>query len=873
MNTPYELTNGDWSIFPNDVPRNSFRAINWYSQQVSWVTDPFSSDSIAYNYSLNFRVRGRLDLSALQRSLEEISRRHDALRSIFQLQCGVLIQSVLSPQPFHLACVDLSARNAEARESDARRLAALELGRPFHLDSELPLRATVVTLASDEQIVLITTHHIVFDDWSADIFLNELSLLYGAYVSGDDSPLSPVSLTYRKFALQTRGADLESDLEFWKERLRDRAGFHHLVPDRSDTSARQFKGSHEGFQFSADVAAAIRKLCHRERVSPFICFLGAFQCVLARHSGEHDIGVGCAVANRNSTEVESLIGPICNRILLRTDLSGALTYRELLNRVRNVALDAYAHQAMPFGDVLGAMPALVQRLRSPFQVLMVFQSGGRKLPDLLALEVTHFSVESKTTGFDLDVRLLQGSAEELRLDIRYDVSLFTCERIRQILEDYRRTIELMIRVPDHGIWDLPLTSAVEKEPLAVLEYPEARRSASRDDIDKQLQKIWEEILGVQTPGIQDNFFELGGDSLGAARLFARIQQRFDVTLPLSALLEAPTIERLADVLRDRRLPSGRTSLVALQSRGSRPPIFCIHARTGDVFSFRGFPKYLGPDQPLFGLQSQALGGGPPHFTINEMAAHYLRELRSVRPHGPYYFFGFSFGGLVAFEIARQLCMEHEEVAFLGMLYTPPPGSLEDYPLPRFSSLRRRVSKKLNELRSLGVRDRFRRLSLNALYLSRLSLRSARVDGWRIITKRFGNKTAELLGRHVMDINDVHVAAAKNYRPTGVYPGRITFFVPEAYLDSYGYTVEAETGWSPFAAGGLDLVRIPNREGIPVESAIIEAVSDTLRSSIDMELSPLQLPAARKTNPASYRSSPAVDVSLNLQFGSKSATPE
>lgn len=851
MNTSDQPANGERSIPPNTVPGNSFRAINWYPQQVSWVADPFSSDSVAYNYPLSFRACGRLDLRALQRSLEEISRRHDALRSIFEVRHGVLIQSVLPPQPFNLATVDLTAQNVEAREPEARRLAVQENGRPFRLDWELPLRATVVMLGSDDHIVLITTHHIVFDDWSADVFLNELSLLYSAYASGEGSPLPPVALTYRQFAFQILGLNFERELEFWRKRLADRTGFHHLVSDRSKASLRRFTGAHEGFQFPAEISTAIRRLCQRESVSPFMSLVGAFQCLLARHSGEYDIGIGCAVANRNSTEVESLIGPICNRILLRTDLSGAPTYREVLNRVRNVALDAYVHQAIPFGDVLDAMPGLARQLPSPFQVLMVFQSGEKRLPDLVGLRVTQFPVESRTTGFDLDVRLLQDGAEDLRVDIRYNVSLFTCEKVRQILEGYRRTIELMIRAPDHGIWDLPLQGAVEKEPLVVLESPETRASASRDEIDRQLQKLWEEVLGVQSVGMHDNFFELGGDSLGAARLFAKIQQKFHLTLPLSTVLEAPTIEALAGVLRDHRSQSRRTSLVALQPQGSRPPIFCIHARTGDVFPFRGFPKHLGPDQPLYGLQSQALSGGSPHFSVNEMAAHYLRELQSVRPHGPYYLFGFSFGGLVAFEIAQQLRSEREEVAFLGMLYTPPPGSLEDYPLPRFSSLRQRVSNKLGELRSLSAREKFQRLSLNALYLSRLALRSARVDGWRLIAKRFGNKTAARLGRHVMDINYVHVAAAKNYRPTGVYPGRITFFVPEAYLGSYGYAVEAETGWSPFAAGGLDLVHIPNREGIPVETAIIEVVSDRLKSSIEIGLSQLPVPAARIRNTTSH----------------------
>lgn len=353
----------------------------------------------------------------------------------------------------------------------------------------------------------------------------------------------------------------------------------------------------------------------------------------------------------------------------------------------------------------------------------------------------------------------------------------------------------------------------------------------RTKTEETILHIVAALLKKDRVSVTDDFFMLGGHSLLGAQLIARINQSFHVKLPLSILLETRTVEGLAKILQRQESPSRWTSLVALQPRGRRLPIFCVHPGPGDVFSFREFPQYLGEDQPVYALQSRGLTGGAPHFDVRNMARHYVSELRTVQPEGPYSLIGLSFGGLVAFEMAQTLLQQGQEVAFLGMWYTPQPELLEASISPQVSSIGERIARKVNELRLLGAAQRLKHLSLDALYLSRILSRAAKVEVWRFIAGKFGDRTAERLGKYLPDLHYFHIAAAENYRPKRTFPGRITLFLPGGH--PFASAADPGGDWNHFAGEGVALVDIPAGDRAETQVAVsAETVCNALRAACE-----------------------------------------
>jgi acyl carrier protein len=207
-------------------------------------------------------------------------------------------------------------------------------------------------------------------------------------------------------------------------------------------------------------------------------------------------------------------------------------------------------------------------------------------------------------------------------------------------------------------------------PSAIHLATEEAGSVAKDGLELKLVKLWESVLGRHPIGVQENFFELGGHSLLAVRLMHRVEQEFGKNLPIATMLHAPTVQQLAEILRQEGCPMAMSCLVPIQPSGSKPPLFCIHGGGGAVMVYRELALVLGTDQPVYGLQAQGLDGNQPCLTsVEDMAAHYMKEIRAVQPNGPYFLGGLSFGGTVAYEMAQQLCAQGEEVGLLFLFDT------------------------------------------------------------------------------------------------------------------------------------------------------------------------------------------------------------
>ncbi len=350
-----------------------------------------------------------------------------------------------------------------------------------------------------------------------------------------------------------------------------------------------------------------------------------------------------------------------------------------------------------------------------------------------------------------------------------------------------------------------------------------------DDIEQALTNIWQETLGIGKVSFNDNFFDLGGSSLMAVRVFAEIEKIFGKRLPLATLIQAPTVEQLADIMRCGELPSSRTSLVEIQPGDSKPPFFLIHAAGGNVLVYRDLVRHLNLEQPVYGLQAQGLDGEQPfHTRIEDMAAHYVQEIQTVQPEGPYFLSGYCMGGTVALEMAQQLYAQGKEVALLVLMET---YNFSSEPRALLNRVHYRVQQIEFHLRNLLLSDR-----------KRIFLKEKAKVAWSrkdvlfgAISSRLGLNSS-LVNGHYSALADVWTAcdrAAANYVPK-VYPGRITQFRP---FKPYASFAGPALGWDNLADGGLETYDLPiYPRGMLVEP-FVALLSGKLRDCIQRALEP------------------------------------
>jgi amino acid adenylation domain-containing protein len=356
---------------------------------------------------------------------------------------------------------------------------------------------------------------------------------------------------------------------------------------------------------------------------------------------------------------------------------------------------------------------------------------------------------------------------------------------------------------------LPLTPSgkVDRRALPVPDeaYEEDAIAVARDDVELRLAEIWKKLLGVDRIGVRDDFFDLGGHSLLAIRMSAEIEDRFGVRMPLATLVEAPTLERLADGLRNHEGPAPRRPLVAIQPGGSRPPLFCVHGHSGEVLFYRDLSRRLGPDQPFFALQAQGLTGKPAHRTIEAMAADYLQEIRSVQPRGPYRIGGYCFGAIVAFEMAQQVLARGEAVALLALFV----GNA------RRPHLADRLRLHLERLRLLGTRERLAYL-LERAYRNPVA---ARMSSWlwRLAYALWGRR-ARPSSRLLRNVPEMNLHAARGYVPR-TYEGRMTVFVSG--------DLDPKRDLAGMTAHEVDVVRVPGDRDSMLREPFVEVLAQRL----------------------------------------------
>jgi acyl carrier protein len=450
-----------------------------FAQQRLWVLDQLLPGTLAYVVPAAVRLSGRLDIESLSRALDEITRRHEILRTNFGSREGRAIQVIRSARKVALPLVDLGALDPSRRDRVVHELAGDESERPFDLERDPLLRATLLRSSAVDHVMFFTMHHIVSDAWSMGLMVREVALLYTAFSRKLPSPLPELTLQYRDFAHWQRawlsGDVLEKHLRYWRAQLSSLSPLR-LPTDRPRPLIPSFRGATEAFALGEALSVALRRLCRDEGITLFMALLAGFQVSLRYLAGQDDVAVGTDVANRTRTETENMMGFFINQLVLRTHLTRESTFRETLAKVREVTLEAYAHQDLPFEklvDDLGFERTLSQ---SPlFQVKLVLQNTPLPLAELPGISVAPLAFPMTRAKFDLLLNLWD-TPQGLSGAMSYSTDLFDRASVSEILGVYHRILEWVVEDPDVRLQDLD-------ERLAWAEQSELS-AAGRDDLLK-----------------------------------------------------------------------------------------------------------------------------------------------------------------------------------------------------------------------------------------------------------------------------------------------------------------------------------------------------------------------------------------------------
>jgi thioesterase domain-containing protein/acyl carrier protein len=627
-------------------------------------------------------LEGSLDESAFESAWRQILARHAALRMSLHQAGGESRVVTWRDLPLPWSTRDLRDASEETRQ--ARLCSIVEEDRRAGIDLHRPpaMRLTVIRLGDDTTEVVWSCHHLFLDGWSTAIVIDEVMRVYHAIKAGRESPLDPVVGSYSRYLEWIRRQDPGEAERFWRTRLEGVTDSRTLHLGRSAGTGNGPPFAKQAVELDQSASQVLAQAGAEQRLTPNTLLQGAWGLLLGTLLGSDDVLFGATVSGRGAgvAGLETLVGLFASVVPVRVGRDRAMTVQAWLTGLRNAQFEAQAFEHNDLEQI--QVWTRDGRVDTWFESLLVVENfpwqssaGGN---DDVAVRSFRSDV---TSTYPITITAIPG--ESWRLWCQFDRCRFDPESVRALLELLGETLHRIASRPE-----APLSECIEwleshrllpglRSERANERCAQVRASGARFDLgrasERLLTRIWEDALGVEGIGLDDNFFELGGRSITALRVLSQVEERFGSKLPLSAVLEHPTVRCLAPLAEQPENPDTWKSLVQIQTGGSRPPLFFVHGGAQEVFLFRSVAHHLGPDQPVFVLQAiGADGQTTPPETIEDMAAHYVNNLRSVQARGPYRIIGYCFGATVAFEMARQLRRAGEEITLLGIMDAVPP---------------------------------------------------------------------------------------------------------------------------------------------------------------------------------------------------------
>ena len=774
-------------------------------QERFWLLAKLDPASPKFHMRATVRLTGSLSQDALERSFQALVDRHEILRTTFVEEDSELIQVIASRQTFSLSIVTLADIPDGDREEKLQDLLREEARHPFDLLHGPLFRACLFCLQPDDFVLIITTHHIIADGWSQRVVQDELWSTYEALVGNRPSSLAPLPIQYADFAAWQkdwlRSQEAIEHLQYWLKQLEGPLRILDFPTDHPPALRMSSNGGIESLSVPADLMLALKNLSKSEGVTMFMLTLACFAILIFRCSSQANMVVGSPVANRRP-ETEPLIGPFAGPIPFRFDLSDNPTLHDVLKRVSQLSLEALDHSDLPFEALLKQLRVQSVNGRTVFfQFYFLYQAAFLQPHGLPQLTVTPMPTFSIGTPFELQLAMIE-RPDEVRVNLEYNADLFDPGSIQVLLRYYETLLRAMVSHPNRRLADLAAPALGESFRGSPSVTAEANRHyvAPGNEDEIRLTEIWKNILNVPRVGVHDNFFELGGHSLLAAQLVSQVKTQFGITIDLSLLMVAPTIEQLAGKLR-QSLQKDQSHIVVIRGAGVKPPLFCIHGGGGHLLDYRDLIASLPDDQPVYGLRASDVNEAYPE-TVEELAEQYLLEIQRVQECGPYQICGLSFGGLVAFEIARKLADSGQRIGFIALFDT---GNWAYY--------RNLSAAKLAQFRRTYMIDRLKKYGRN-LMLGRFD--DIVADAHQFVRSRLNavlwkvsRQACRLVNRPVPKFVRSNIvvfsAVGQNYVPE-VYPGRLLLFRAEGRTAEYGD--DLTLGWTDIARDGVEVHQVP-----------------------------------------------------------------
>ncbi len=647
------------------------------AQERFWTLSQLDPANPSFHVPLVMQLSGPLSAPLLEKSLQLLIDRHESLRTTFAEKDGEFLQVIHPAYPIALEVVSITDASESGRNLHLAAAIQEEIHRPFDLNV-LPLfRAVLFKLSDEEHVLIITLHHILADAASAQVVQRELWTAYEMLRSGRQPSLPQLSIQYGDFAVWQRenldSEAMKAHLDYWLKQLSGDLKVLNFPTDRPPAYRPTSKGGVETLLLPETLTRSLKQLAQANGTTLYVVTLACFAAMLSRASEAQDVVIGSPVLNRRP-ETEPLIGPFAGPMALRLKLGGDPTLQELIAAARDLTLEALDHAELPFELILRNLTLRTQNDRRPlFQFYFLCQTAFVQSRQVDDLTVTPQPSVSVGTPFEMQLAMIE-RPEGLRAELEYSADLFSKATIDKWLVYYESLLQSVVSNPGQRLNDLPnppfkrgyllqdhgiLKAAIASE--TELDRPYV---APRDLVEEMLAQIWESVLGVPSISVHANFFDLGGTSLMILKMVPRINSAFELVLPVPTIFKAPTIELMANIIRQRSTIEKQVVL-PLHPVGDRPPLFMVHS----YHLYRALPAALGNDQPFYGVMELELSDRHAPYTLKDQVANYVQHIRAVQPKGPYYIAGFCFFGLLAFEVGAQLEALGEEVAFIGLIDT------------------------------------------------------------------------------------------------------------------------------------------------------------------------------------------------------------
>ncbi|MEH1787861.1 MAG: amino acid adenylation domain-containing protein [Nostoc sp.] len=460
-----------------------------FGQQRLWFIDQLQPGNFANHISAALRLTGFLNQAALLQTLDEIVRRHEVLRTTFATMEEKPVQVIIPNLSLNLPTINLEELSEVEQEAEVKKLVIQEIQQPFNLSQAPLLRATLLRLKETEHILVFTMHHIISDGWSMGVLTQEVAVLYEAFSKRQPSLLSELPIQYVDFAAWQRkrlqGELLQSQISYWKNQLEGAPKLLELPTDYPRPAVSSFQGASYSFELSDDLYVALNKLSQQYGSTLFMTLLAAFQTLLWHYTGSEDIVVGSPIANRDRTELEGLIGFFANTIALRTNLAGNPTFEDLLTRVRTKLLGAYAHQDLPFEQLVEELQPQRNLSYTPvFQVMFVLQNTPMSVFELPGLTISPLTIDNGSAKFDLTLEITE-TPQKLFANLEFNTDLFESSTIKRMAGHFQTLLQEIIANPKLRLSELSLLTEAEKRQLLV-EWNDTQVNYPQDQCIHQL---------------------------------------------------------------------------------------------------------------------------------------------------------------------------------------------------------------------------------------------------------------------------------------------------------------------------------------------------------------------------------------------------